>query len=752
MSSRTDKTKDKGVSSPQAGPVHTELRDIGSTGIESGRDPPLSIPRVVVDPQLREDIEPNMQGPVDVKRFVKSVLGFDASRFQWGDWEFTPSTLLHKQYRASNDEPGRCQPFCDMLDDAFSQWSSCAPVKQSRNKTIYFKPTTRQNISGHSGVTRTNCHNPDIHGEALWGPVGSGWATILFAGELVRTSNLDEEEPNTTGDPEPSRSPASVPSVGDTGTGASGKRKLSISEEANKARKTNPESFPSIHIKELAVGGTESAAPSPPPQGKALRLTSDQVQLAGYANEIFKAAGNRRYVTGIFVNDDEVSLWYYDRIGVVRSRDFNMFKDLELFVLFAVAVSVCDRKHVGYEPLLKPGPATGANDIALSTVENNTLCLDSRHAVDGSGAPVYHDVSFQIIGKPIYVQCGIVGRGTVVHAISPKDDGGLALEAGELVAKLSWPVKTLVAEDALIRDIRSNIDPAWSKHIPDVLCSMTLDGEALDLPRKLMGSWDGQAEDRVLRILIARRAEGLEKVRSLEEFETIFLQAVRCHRVVFVKTNILHRDLSVDNLLFTRDGDNALAVVNDWDLGKVYKPDERPSACLRMGTAHFMALDLLKGDPPRHMYRHDLESFIYILIWCAMHFDLRGNKQSLHPLLKPWTEGTWEDIYDHKVKHFSSLVDVDPLISAVQPAFEPLVQKWILPLCNLLMEVQSQILERENNRVRLKWNMMSETESMPHQMEQDAWNETRRGLMTFETFMKTIGEDPVIPEFAAIPQ
>ncbi|TFY73850.1 hypothetical protein EWM64_g10162 [Hericium alpestre] len=539
-----------------------------------------------------------------------------------------------------------------------------------------------------------------MHGEALQGPIGSEWATIPFVGEFVKTSILDDEEHNTTGDPEPSRSTVSAPSVGDTGAGTSRKRKLSILDEANKARKTNSESSPSIDVKEPAV------------------------QLAGYANEVFKAVGNRRYVT------------------------FNMFKDPELFVLVAVAISICDRKHVGYEPLLRPA----TNDIVLSTVEDNTLCLDGRHAVDGSGASVHHDVSFQITGKPIYIQYGIVGRGTVVYPISLEGEGGLASGASELVAKLSWPVKTLVAEDALIRDICSKISPAWSKHIPEVLLSATLDEEALDLPRSLMGPLDGKAEDRVLRILIAHRAEGLEKVRSLEEFKTIFLQAMRCHRVVFVKTNILHWDLSVDNLLFTRDGDNALALVNDWDLGKVYKPDERPSAHHRTGTAHFMALDLLKEDLPRHMYRHDLESFIYILIWCAMHFYLRGNKQSLHPLLKPWTEGTWEDIYDRKVKRFSRLVNIDPLISAVQPAFEPLVQKWILPLCNLLMEVQSQILERENNHIRFKWNMMSETESMPHQAEQDAWNETQGGLMTFENFMKAIGEDPVIPELAAIPQ
>ncbi|TFY77689.1 hypothetical protein EWM64_g6325 [Hericium alpestre] len=299
------------------------------------------------------------------------------------------------------------------------------------------------------------------------------------------------------------------------------------------------------------------------------------------------------------------------------------------------------------------------------------------------------------------------------------------------------------------------IGPTWSKHVPELLCSMTLDGDALGLPRSLMHSLDDASEERVLRILIAQRAEGLAKARSLEEFKAIFLQLVRCHRIIFMKANILHRDLSVNNLLFIRDDDNEPSgLLNDWDLGKRCKIDqttETPSARHRTGTAPFMALDLLLDDPPQHLYRHDLESFIYILIFCAMHMNLDGTERERHPSLYGWTDGSWKDIYLAKRELFSDVKrKLDPFLDEARPAFQPLISEWIWPLCMLLNEVQAVEINRGRNQYSRssKWATASENTAASRKGE-DAWNETRGGLMTFEKFMTTIGEDPVVPELAA---
>lgn len=43
----------------------------------------------------------------------------------------------------------------------------------------------------------------------------------------------------------------------------------------------------------------------------------------------------------------------------------------------------------------------------------------------------------------------------------------------------------------------------------------------------------------------------------------------------------------------------------------------------RAWTLPFMATDLSVTPTPAHRYRHDLESFFYILIWAAVHYDLK---------------------------------------------------------------------------------------------------------------------------------
>ena len=45
----------------------------------------------------------------------------------------------------------------------------------------------------------------------------------------------------------------------------------------------------------------------------------------------------RSYIVGCSVIEDEVTLWYADRMGIITTKPFNLFKDGPLLVLLAVA-------------------------------------------------------------------------------------------------------------------------------------------------------------------------------------------------------------------------------------------------------------------------------------------------------------------------------------------------------------------------------------------------------------------------------
>jgi serine/threonine protein kinase len=82
---------------------------------------------------------------------------------------------------------------------------------------------------------------------------------------------------------------------------------------------------------------------------------------------------------------------------------------------------------------------------------------------------------------------------------------------------------------------------------------------------------------------------------------------------------ILHRDISLDNVMLRKEGDKIYAVLNDFDLA-VSADVKSMSSKHRTGTKPFMAIDLIHPDPTVHMYRHDLESMFYVLVWINSRF------------------------------------------------------------------------------------------------------------------------------------
>ncbi|KAA8904272.1 hypothetical protein FN846DRAFT_919773 [Sphaerosporella brunnea] len=115
--------------------------------------------------------------------------------------------------------------------------------------------------------------------------------------------------------------------------------------------------------------------------------------------------------------------------------------------------------------------------------------------------------------------------------------------------------------------------------------------------------------------------------RAIDMFTTVteLLEAVRdaiCgHRTLYNSHQILHRDVSLFNILIdddvTRPGKGLLI---DLDLAIRRDRLSATGASHRTGTQDFMAPGLLSGNP--HSFRHDLESFFYVLLWIATYYTV----------------------------------------------------------------------------------------------------------------------------------
>jgi serine/threonine protein kinase len=126
------------------------------------------------------------------------------------------------------------------------------------------------------------------------------------------------------------------------------------------------------------------------------------------------------------------------------------------------------------------------------------------------------------------------------------------------------------------------------------------------------------------------------------------LTACAAHRDLFMKANILHRDISPHNLMVDPNDHNK-GVLIDLDLAvRVRGSDKKPVGEPQPpGTMAFRSIDLCKEPPWEVFYRHDLESFFYVLVWILTHFD--GGKLVLRNRYPEWQEGRLADIAGSKV-------------------------------------------------------------------------------------------------------
>ncbi|KAF9476315.1 hypothetical protein BDN70DRAFT_863521 [Pholiota conissans] len=126
----------------------------------------------------------------------------------------------------------------------------------------------------------------------------------------------------------------------------------------------------------------------------------------------------------------------------------------------------------------------------------------------------------------------------------------------------------------------------------------------------------------------------LNDFKSSHEFISAIADAMEAHDEAFFKAKILHRDISVGNIMI---GPNGKGVLLDWDLclnrAKNPQPPRRPS---RTGTWQFMSIALLEKRSAYHDIEDDRESAFWLILWIALRFtnnvipeDARNNFSKL---------------------------------------------------------------------------------------------------------------------------
>lgn len=156
-----------------------------------------------------------------------------------------------------------------------------------------------------------------------------------------------------------------------------------------------------------------------------------------------------------------------------------------------------------------------------------------------------------------------------------------------------------------------------------------------------------RGSNRIHTRILTKIGRNITTFTSAHELLLAFSGAIKGHQSLY-RNGILHRDVSINNIMITFADqprpDRLSGFLIDLDLA-IEMSDIVPSgAPHRTGTMEFMAIGALNGEV--HTFRHDLESFLYVLVWICINYrpTLRGISRPVR--LRKTVLDRWGDTFE----------------------------------------------------------------------------------------------------------
>ncbi|KAG2032589.1 hypothetical protein BDR03DRAFT_903550 [Suillus americanus] len=333
------------------------------------------------------------------------------------------------------------------------------------------------------------------------------------------------------------------------------------------------------------------------------------VQTGMYAAEMFAANLAVNHLINLIVVDDVMWIWYYDRQGTIQSSGINFIQDLPRFMVLLYALQRFNLHDWGRNKDFLPVQVEGEQCYEFKIKDENLGDVDLLLHTSHNESVTHY---------------GLQGRATNVV---PVTSDALAKTSENIqdgmVAKIFWGEANRTSEPEILKRVReiAKAHDTVKDHIPELLWHHTITNptsairEALGVPEPTKGS-------RVLYILVFRKLHPITKLHGRELFD-VWYQCILCH-VKLWKQGVFHRDVSPSNLMWYWKDGKRVGVLNDYDLSSL-ADDPAPRGNERTGTVPFMALELLSAQAQRgevkHLYRHDLESFMWCFAWICLRYE-----------------------------------------------------------------------------------------------------------------------------------
>ncbi|KAJ3543491.1 hypothetical protein NM688_g5848 [Phlebia brevispora] len=348
--------------------------------------------------------------------------------------------------------------------------------------------------------------------------------------------------------------------------------------------------------------------------------TEVSIRAASHALEVLSAThGSRAFCLNAIVKDDFLSLWYYDACGVVYTTErLSLLTHFERFAAIVVGFAQCTPEQFGTIPasVLRPRipyrrnfPPQDLSDFSLRITDEST-----EQEVEVT------------LGEPLFAQYALTGRRTFLYTAETDP----IISGRKSIVKFSYQVSTRQSEHELVKIARK----ARVRHIPEVHISADVWKMSEGVRRVFFQDQEYGYEDRTLRCIVYRRYNSIKPLFavSCELIPVMVHQMLNCLDDLWTKARMLHRDVSVDNIMYEKRGDYYHFVLIDFDMAIVLSEDD--SSCTTSsrqltGTLPFIATEIIydywlctykrpDSTPIQRLLRHDFESLFWVSLWCIL--------------------------------------------------------------------------------------------------------------------------------------
>ncbi|KAJ1972876.1 hypothetical protein H4R35_004434, partial [Dimargaris xerosporica] len=424
--------------------------------------------------------------------------------------------------------------------------------------------------------------------------------------------------------------------------------------------------FPSVAVKEtwsniaLVVEGKWN-------KGKACEPAQTTVdsacgQLARYILSLYTSQPNRRFAWALLTYNTFVYVCLFGRDHVYRTQaiDLSTLPGRQLFAQFVIFWSLAGPAQFGLDPTMEFDATTECWSIQ---------CFDDACTNNPPTPRVYYAPT-----KTMSIRPSLFGRRTMTFLASEQPDGDPTV-----FIKDAWPVASASAVDddlrneiVLLRHIRQQFSCQKDLNVP--YPQLEMGGTVWQYNH---GQWEQddaitaygnfeaalppkdpestvpvyRVHRRMVMTPIARR---LDTLKNFNELIVVLADAMACHGKLYSDCNILHRDISTNNIMVVRHDGRLRGMLIDFDNAIHDEARSTPGRPERTGTLPFMSIGNLENNDTKRTALDDWESLLYVACWLGTYgLDEKARVSSM--------KRAGEDIIDLRQLTANSGDEFDPL-------------------------------------------------------------------------------------------